>query len=99
MARSQVKKMSWMVELRSSRVGERGEPTCRRSPIGPPVSGGSVSGKRIGAPVTAATSRARPTMHSASPRSRKWQLEVVGANVPQGPQDFAVVVLGASRVA
>jgi len=38
-------------------------------------------------------------VHIDSPQSGKWRLDVVGANVPQGPQDFAVVVLGASRVA
>ncbi len=37
--------------------------TASRSPMVGPVSIGSVSGKRTGAPVTAETSRARPTMH------------------------------------
>jgi hypothetical protein len=27
-------------------------------------------------------------------RSGKWRIEVVGANVPHGPQDFALVTVG-----
>ena len=42
--------------------------TWRWSSIRSSDSGGSVSGKRTGAPVTAETSRARPTMDRASPR-------------------------------
>jgi hypothetical protein len=30
------------------------------------------------------------------PASGQWRIDVVGSNVPQGPQDFAVVVLGAA---
>ncbi len=42
--------------------------TVNRSEIGGPVSTGSVSGKRSGAPVTADTSRASPTRLRTSPR-------------------------------
>jgi subtilisin family serine protease len=33
-----------------------------------------------------------------APASGKWRIDVVGSNVPQGPQDFAVVILGAASL-
>jgi hypothetical protein len=33
-------------------------------------------------------------VHIDEPTPGEWRLEVVGANVPQGPQAFALVVLG-----
>ena len=35
----------------------------------------------------------------ASPAGGTWRIDVVGANVPQGPQAFALVILGAAGVA
>ena len=60
------------------------------------TSGGMSAG---GAPLAMDTKNNVEVVHVDSPQSGKWRLDVVGANVPQGPQDFAVVVLGASRVA
>ena len=34
----------------------------------------------------------------AAPASGRWRIDVVGSNVPQGPQDFAVVILGAASL-
>ena len=34
----------------------------------------------------------------AAPASGRWRFDVVGSNVPQGPQDFAVVILGAASL-
>jgi serine protease AprX len=33
-------------------------------------------------------------VHVAQPTPGAWKIEVVGSNVPQGPQDFALVYLG-----
>lgn len=33
-------------------------------------------------------------LHVAKPAAGRWQLEVVGSNVPNGPQEFALVILG-----
>jgi subtilisin family serine protease len=32
-----------------------------------------------------------------APAGGKWRIDIVGSNVPQGPQDFAVVILGGQR--
>ena len=32
------------------------------------------------------------------PAGGRWRMDVVGSNVPQGPQDFAVVILGAASL-
>ena len=61
------------------------------------TSGGAGAG--AGGPLVMDTKNNVEVVHIDSPQSGKWRLDVVGANVPQGPQDFAVVVLGASRVA
>src|SRR6266496_1402970 len=34
-----------------------------------------------------------------APRAGTWRIDVLGSNVPQGPQDFALVILGATRSA
>ena len=33
-------------------------------------------------------------VHVAKPAAGKWKVEVVGSNVPEGPQDFALVAIG-----
>jgi hypothetical protein len=33
-------------------------------------------------------------VHVEEPMSGDWTVEVVGSNVPQGPQDFALVAIG-----
>jgi serine protease AprX len=35
-------------------------------------------------------------VHVRQPRAGAWRIDVVGGNVPQDPQDFALAVLGAS---
>jgi hypothetical protein len=30
----------------------------------------------------------------SSARAGDWRVEVIGSNIPEGPQDFAVVILG-----
>lgn len=61
------------------------------------TSGGTGAG--AGGPLVMDTKNNVEVVQVDSPAAGKWRLDVVGANVPQGPQDFAVVVLGASRVA
>ena len=34
-----------------------------------------------------------------APSGGIWRIDVVGSNVPQGPQDFALVILGAAGAA
>jgi len=33
-----------------------------------------------------------------APAGGKWRIDVVGSNVPQGPQDFAIAILGAAAI-
>jgi hypothetical protein len=33
-------------------------------------------------------------VHVAKPAAGRWNVEVVGSNVPEGPQDFALVAVG-----
>jgi hypothetical protein len=35
-------------------------------------------------------------IHVPTPKKGQWTVEVVGSNVPEGPQDYALVVLGAT---
>jgi hypothetical protein len=50
---------------------------------------------RAAAAIRAAMTAARRVMTSASPlRAPTMQLEVVGSNVPDGPQEFALVTVG-----
>jgi hypothetical protein len=41
------------------------------------------------------TSNNAECLHIKQPALGKWKLQVLGSNVPQGPQDFALVWLGA----
>ena len=36
-------------------------------------------------------------VHVKSPQAGTWRIDVVASNAPQGPQDFALVVLGATK--
>jgi serine protease AprX len=50
--------------------------------------------QRAGAAPTLDVTNNAELIHVARPAAGSWQVEVVGSNVPNGPQDFAVVTLG-----
>ena len=50
--------------------------------------------QRAGATPTPDVSNNTEVVHVAKPAAGRWQVEVVGSNVPNGPQEFALVILG-----
>jgi hypothetical protein len=60
-----------------------------RSPTGRIYAGNAVAGK-----LTLDNKNNVEMLNIHKPRPGAWQVSVVAANVPNGPQDFALVVLG-----
>ena len=51
------------------------------------------NGRRGGAPTLDSKNNAE-LVHVEKPAGGMWKVEVVGSNVPSGPQDFALVAIG-----
>jgi subtilisin family serine protease len=53
-----------------------------------------VGNQKIGDPIVLDAKNNVEVVHIDKPQTGTWKIEIVGANVPKGPQDFALVYMG-----
>lgn len=53
-----------------------------------------VGNQRVGGPVTLDATNNVEVIDISNPVTGSWRIDVIGANIPKGPQDFALVYIG-----